>query len=203
MSQMRSERGFSTIEMAVTAIVLLIIAGISIFVLGNSLPAMRTNTGLVTTMEVLRQARQTAIDQRRTIIVTLNAPSGAVHTISVQRVAAGVIDPNFIQQFPLPSDVQFVADAKLPKPPNTPDGFGNGTAAIDFEDAVAIKPGNQVYFLPDGSAQSPAGNLENGVVYIERPGYFQFCRAVTVFGGTGKIRSWRLQQVSAGVWKWQ
>jgi Tfp pilus assembly protein FimT len=200
---MRAQRGFSTIEMVVTAMILLIVAGISIFVLGNSLPAMHTNTGLQATMEVLRQARQTAIDQRRTMVVTFNAPSGSTHSITVQRVVAGTIDPKPLEQIPLPSDVQFAADAKLPQPPNTPDGIGNGTVAIDFEDAVSVTPGAQVYFLPNGSAQSPAGNLENGVVYIERPGYWQFSRAVTVFGGTGKIRSWRLQQVSKGVWKWQ
>jgi hypothetical protein len=189
--------------MIVTVAILLIVASVAVLTLGNSLPAMHTNTALQTTMQVLRQARQTAIDQRRTMVVTFNAPGGATHSITVQQMIGGVINPTAVEQVPLPSDVQFVADPKLPQPPNTPDGFGNGTVAIDFEDPVSATPGTQVFFLPDGSAQSAAGNLENGVVYIDKPGYWQLSRAVSVFGGTGKIRGWRLQQVSAGVWKWQ
>jgi len=199
----RSQRGYSALEVTVTLMILLIVASVAVFTLGNSLPAMHTNTGLQTTVQVLRQARQTAIDQRRTIVVTFNAPAGATHSITVQEMVGGVIIPAALKQVPLPSDVQFFADPKLPKPPNTPDGFGNGTVAIDFEDAVSATPGTQVFFLPDGSAQSAAGNLENGVVYIEKSGYWQLSRAVSVFGGTGKIRGWRLQQISAGVWTWQ
>ncbi len=60
--------------------------------------------------------------------------------------------------------------------PKTPDGFGVGTTAIDFDQGIAGGVKNVIYFYPDGSAQDAAGNINNGVVYLccsapGNPGY--------------------------------
>jgi hypothetical protein len=39
------------------------------------------------------------------------------------------------------------------------------------------------------------------VVYLGRPGSLMTCRAVTLWGYTGRLRGWRLNQ-TAGVWGW-
>jgi hypothetical protein len=49
-----------------------------------------------------------------------------------------------------------------------------------------------ISFYPDGSAHDLAGNLNNGVVYIARPGDLYSSRAITLTGATGRIRGWRL-----------
>ena len=197
-----SQRGYTAVEMMVTMIVIVIAAAIAFFSLADTLPVTHVNTALDTTMQVLRSARQKAIDQRTTIQVTLNAPSSAVHSLTVYRIVPSGT-PVFIETIPLPSDVQFYADPSLAGIPNPPDKVGNGQVAIDFEDPTTLSPGNQVYFLPDGSGRSSNGNVENGVVYIDRPGYWKFTRAISMFGATGRLRSWRLQQTSPGVWAWQ
>jgi hypothetical protein len=88
-------------------------------------------------------------------------------------------------------------------PASTPDGFGTGITAIDFEStATPGVPLNYVVFYPDGSAQDNLGNFNNGVIYITRPGDTRFSsRAITVWGATGRIRGWRLVQQGA-VWIW-
>jgi hypothetical protein len=109
---------------------------------------------------------------------------------------APVLPPDAV--IPLPSDVQFLVDPNFPVPPNTPDNIGNATAAIDFTDGFSPAVGTQAYFMPDGSAQNAVGNTINGVVYIERTGYWHGARAVTLFGATGRLRSWRLAQTAGG-----
>lgn len=52
---------------------------------------------------------------------------------------------------------------------STPDGFGSGNNAIDF-DLGNGGGGTQVYFEPDGRALDAGNRLNNGVVYIAQPG---------------------------------
>ncbi len=86
-------------------------------------------------------------------------------------------------------------------PAATPDGFGAGLTAIDFESTPGV-PLNYVVFFPDGSAQDSLGNYSSGVVYMTRVGDSIYAsRAVSVWGATGRIRGWRLNQV-AGVAAW-
>ncbi|MFZ0938410.1 MAG: hypothetical protein WAN63_03215, partial [Candidatus Sulfotelmatobacter sp.] len=59
-----------------------------------------------------------------------------------------------------------------------------------------------VYFYPDGSARDINGNINNGLVYMGRPGSLMSCRAVTLWGATSRIRGWRLSQ-SGSVWSWR
>lgn len=198
----RQEHGFSLLEAVITVAIILFVGSIAVLALGNTLRAMHANTGLQTTVQVLRRARQTAIDQRATVLVTFNTPAGALHTMTIQRVLAGapVLPP--VAVIPLPWDVQFSVDPNFPGPPNTPDNIGNATIAVDFVDGFTPAAGTQAYFLPDGSVQNAVGNTINGVVYIERTGYWQGARAVTLFGATGRLRSWQLAP-TAGGYKWR
>jgi hypothetical protein len=82
--------------------------------------------------------------------------------------------------------------------PKTPDGFGVGTTAIDFDQGIAGGVKNVIYFYPDGSAQDAAGNINNGVVYLCLfiPGIIQempTARAITLWGATGRLRAWQLE----------
>jgi len=64
---------------------------------------------------------------------------------------------------------------------------------------MGVAPGvpNVVYFYPDGSAQDIANNINNGVVYIARPGVVMSSKAITLWGATGRLRGWTLITVGA------
>jgi len=89
--------------------------------------------------------------------------------------------------------------------PTTPDGFGVGATAIDFDQGVAGGVKNVIYFYPDGSAEDVNGNVNNGVVYLAllgNAGYFKSSRAITLWGATGRVRAWRLES-NAGAYYWR
>ena len=87
----------------------------------------------------------------------------------------------------------------------TPDHFGIGNTAIDFDQAVAGGAKNVVCFNPDGTAQDINSNTNNGVVYMARIGSLYSSRAITVWGATGRLRGYRLYPNGAGgsVWRQQ
>jgi hypothetical protein len=50
-------------------------------------------------------------------------------------------------------------------------------------------------FLPDGSARDTVGNLNSGIVYMAGQDVGS-TRAITVWGASGRIRGWRLTDIS-------
>jgi hypothetical protein len=71
--------------------------------------------------------------------------------------------------------------------PDTPDGFGisGGTTGIAFGTAT------QVLFNSDGTVIDQNGNPLNGTIFIAIPAVAKSFRAITVFGGTGRIRGYK------------
>jgi len=84
---------------------------------------------------------------------------------------------------------------------STPDGFGDGSAAINFALNVGGDP-TQIYFQPDGRALTQTGEVANGVVYIARPGDLLSSRAVSIYGSTGRCKGWHLLSLSDGSTEW-
>jgi hypothetical protein len=98
--------------------------------------------------------------------------------------------------------MQFVVVPGIPTNPlTTPDGFGVGNNAIDF-DLGNGGGGTQVYFEPDGRALDAGNRLNNGVVYIAEPTNLFSSRAVSLYGSTGRAKAWTLTKVTGGVAGW-
>lgn len=147
-----------------------------------------------TTLSVIRTYRSQSITQSKRYIITFTAPG----TITVQYwgVAVPVSPaPVTIATYTLPTDIQFAIQTGLP--PAGPDGFGTGTTAIDFDQGMGLGSQNYVMFMPDGSSQDTLGNFNSGVLYLARPGDLYSSRAISIFGTTGRIRGWRLNQGSS------
>jgi prepilin-type N-terminal cleavage/methylation domain-containing protein len=187
----RRMRGFSLIETMVVISLILIVTGFSIMAIQPSLKAGRVTEGYNATLMAMRQARDIAVAQRQIYFVTL---SNAVNpnSITITQGSTGIVTATYF----LPSDVAFDAEPGLPNSatiaPTTPDGFGTGAAAIDFDQGIAAGAKNVIYFYPDGSATDVAGNVNNGVVYITRPGDINNSRAITLWGATGRLRGWHV-----------
>jgi hypothetical protein len=163
-----------------------------------------------TTLTALRRAHDQAAADMRVYEVQFTVANPGVNggTITASQVTGGA--PVQLYSVSLPADVTFHVEPGVPTspttPPTTPDGFGSAANAFDFDQSPSGTGGGSViYFYPNGSAQNagpPAGSVNNGVVYLGMPGKLSSCRAITLWGYTGRIRGWRLSQTGGGGWQW-
>jgi prepilin-type N-terminal cleavage/methylation domain-containing protein len=194
-------RGFSLVEMMIVVAIIMITIGIALLQMGPILRESKAQAALQTTLGQMRRAHELAIDQRQVYRVSFTAP----RTIQLDRVA---IDPatkakilTFQSKIDLPLETQFTVVTGMPTTPTTvPEGFGNGTVAIDFDQDFG-GGGTEVYFQRDGTALDGTNRSNNGVIYMCRPGELTSCQAVSLMGATGRSKGWRLTQ-TGGVAKW-
>jgi type II secretory pathway pseudopilin PulG len=199
----RSETGFSLIEVVVVLGLILVVFGIAVFNLVPALKTSKSNAGMELVVGELRRAHERAIDERRIYRVTFVAPQTIqVDVGQVANIGATITGsaPVFVQAQPpltLPASVQFTVVAGIPTTPQTtPDGFGTGATAIDF-DISNGGGGIQIYFQPDGRALDGANRLNDGVIYLGEPNNLFSSRAVSLFGSTGRVKWWFLSKVGA------
>lgn len=193
-------RGFSLIETLIVLSMMLIASGIFFMSLQPALKETRVTNAYNTTLMTMRRAREAAIAERRTYIVTFNN-AVTPNTITITQAATG----NIISIQTLPTDISFRAITGIPSTTaGTPDHFGTGSPAIDFDQGVAGGAKNIVFFNPDGSAQDLNSNSNNGVIYLARNGELYTSRAITLWGATGRLRGYRLYPTTGGpVWRQQ
>ena len=190
-------RGFTLLEMTITIAIALTMAGVTFIALMPMFKENRVDAAYDTTLSVIRNYRTLSITQSKRYIITFTAPG----TITVQYWGVGVPvspAPVTVATFTLPSDIQIAVQPGFPNP--GPDGFGTGAIAQTFNNCALVGQ-DCLIFYPDGSAQDDLGNFNSGVIYVTRPGDLYSSRAVSVFGTTGRVRGWRLYQLS-GVNTW-
>jgi type II secretory pathway pseudopilin PulG len=205
------ERGFSMVEMIVVSAIVFVVVATAIVSIAPSLRTSKSNAGMELVLGELRRAHERAIDERRIYRVTFVAPQTIqVDVGQVVNVASTITGsaPVFVQAQPpltLPRGVQF---AVLPGIPTgaaaTPDGFGSGATAIDFNIANG-GGGTQIFFQPDGRSLDAANRLNDGVLYLAEmtgiPPSVSSSRAVTLFGSTGRTKGWTLM-TTGGAYRW-
>ncbi|HVO79266.1 MAG TPA: prepilin-type N-terminal cleavage/methylation domain-containing protein [Terriglobales bacterium] len=199
-----TSRGFTLLEALIAITIVLIVSGISFMSLRPAWQDARLNGAYNGTLMTLRQARQWAVDNRKTYLVTFN-PGGippGTNMVQINRMDAGVIGP-IVNQMTLPPDIQFLNVSGIPNTlATTPDGLGTGGQPIEFDIGVSGGVSNQIYFFPDGSSRDINNNINNGIVYLARPTDLYSSRAITLMGAAGRIRGWRLYASSVGVPHW-
>jgi hypothetical protein len=136
----------------------------------------RGDSAAVMTSTFLQSIRNRAVAERRNMQLTFNndnivvqrieVPSGALTPVDTLRLESG-------EQFILPSGVPIVT------------GWP-GTAGWNFNGAVM-----PVMFTSDGSLIDSAGDVRNGSIYVGRPGFIDTQRAITIWGVTGMVRTFR------------
>jgi prepilin-type N-terminal cleavage/methylation domain-containing protein len=200
--------GFSLLEMICAVSVSLILTAVAVITYEPMVQGQHVTDAYNTTLTTLRRAREAAAADMRIYVVTFGPavttgtnPNGGTITVT-QTTTTGTQ----LMSVSLPPDVTFHVESGVPTSPTaaptTPDGFGSAANAFDFDwGPNGVGGGNTVYFYPDGTAEDANGNVNNGVVYLGRPGSLMTCRAITLWGYTGRLRGWRLYQGSSG-WSW-
>ena len=191
-------------ELIVVMVIMMIISAAFLLNVVTIQANSRVDSASKMVLEQMRQARQAAVDERRVYRITFQAPA----TIITELVPRGNVGCTYNPAVPkrteiLPYDIQFRAEPGIPNTPGqTPDNLGTGGNAIDFD--IDFGGGvTQIYFQPDGSAQDNLCRVNNGLVYMARPGQLASSRAVSLLGTTGRIKGWRLQVNANGTKQWQ
>jgi hypothetical protein len=143
-------------------------------------------------------ARGLAISQRRTVQVwidqTFSGPGGTQQVkYQVQAAAQTAEVPGPIVAMPLPAPVQFMLEAGVP---DTPMAFGNAAAVF-----IGNTSGGPVImqFNPTGTFTDNTGTaILNGTIFLGMTGQVSTARAVTIMGGTGRVRQYTWNGASIG-----
>jgi len=203
--------GFSLLEMMSVIAISLTVGTFAVLSLVPVMNTQHVTNGYNTTISALRQARDNAISQRTSYSVTFSNAS-VPNTIVVAPTLTGYQGSLPSATYQLPNDVTYLVQTAFGSTP-PPDNYGVGTAAIDFGyPSPGTGTGGQtvVYFCPDGSSQNSTGAgscagmnyWSGGVLYVGRSSDLLSSRAITVWGGTGRIHGWRLYSKSGGGYQW-
>ena len=203
--------GFSLVELMIVVAITIVLSVVSVMSLVPMMNSQRVTNAYNTTLAALRQARDNAVSQRTSyeVVFSQTTTTPVQTTISVMPTIAGFTGDHSTVSYQYPIGVIFQT------PPTSsgtaPDGYGTGSAPIDFGYTSNGNAGGPtsytIYFCPDGSAQtssacSGAGNWDGGVVYLARTGDVGSYRAVSLWGGTGRIHGWRLYSNGSGGYQW-
>jgi Tfp pilus assembly protein FimT len=173
---MRKDAGFTMVEIMATLGFVMIILAIAVGFYPPAIATIQGDADMRILNWQLKLARELAINQRRTVQLNFVAPN----QIQVFRneIPTG---QTMVSQAILEHNTQFLLFAGQP---DTPDGFGR-PAAISFSGAATVM------FTSDGMLTDAAGNPVNGSVFLGQPGKPLTSRALTVFGPTATIRTYR------------
>jgi Tfp pilus assembly protein FimT len=190
------ETGFTMIELVVVVSIIMILAGFAIIQTKSTTNNSKANAAMGNVVTQLRQARQMAITMRRNVLVTFTSPNKmqvAVQTLPGEAPAT-VFAPVYLNDGAA-GGLQFYV---FPTIPDTPMSFGN-SQAINFVTSTGGTSGLSVLFSTSGSfvgttattnfAAVGNNNLINASIFLGIPGTPNTARAITVLGGTGRVRS--------------
>ena len=177
----RNRSGYSLVEILILLACIGVISGFVFIQAQNVLPIFKSNSAMDQVIQQMRVARNTAITDRRVVIVNISAATGMMQ---LQQVPPNGGPPVTLSTVPLTGS-QFCL---TPGVPDTPMGFGNAQP-VNFVNASNPGAGVAVTeFLSDGSFGSAVGVPVNGTIFTCIPGNRLSARAVTILGTTGRVR---------------
>jgi Tfp pilus assembly protein FimT len=167
--------GITLLDLQVVMGVMVILCAMTFAGVQSAMVSFRGDAAMAQVASAIRQARDAAIAQRRTVDLLFVTPN------RIQAFRNELPDgQTLIADYGLESGVVFdVADR-----PDTPDGFGNA-AAVDFGEAEVIR------FQADGTLVDEDGIVLNGTIFLSRPSEPLTARAVTITGGSGRAQGYR------------
>lgn len=179
------ERGFTIIEMVVVIGIIMIILAMAVIELQPTVQQFRANAAMAQVKGAMRQAREIAISQRRTIVLQFVGNN----TIELFQVVepGNVRAVNPFLTLPIENTVSFMTFAGEP---DTPDTYGIPAvpAGVEFGGVVGGPPiGMQ--FQSDGTFTDANGVPINGTVFMGITNIKTSSRAVTILGATGRVHA--------------
>jgi len=179
----KRNRGFTLIETLIVILMSMTLMAISIFQLQPAMRLFRSRAATDHVKSTLRQARELAISERRSVVIQFVA-NNTIQLFQVVEPANTIASTPFLT-VPLESGGQFLT---LSGETDTPDGFGiPSTGGIEFG-GISGGPTTGMQFQSDGTFTDGSGNPINGTVFLGSPSDNSTAGAVTVLGNTGRVR---------------
>ena len=174
------------LEAIVVVAITLVLAGIVLLQTFGTFESYRVNSAQDVIVSQLRLARQLAISQRRNVQIQFNTAVTPM-TISYQVLPRpGSADPAqpVVTSF-LTNQTSFMQESGVP---DTPMGFGTCSGSGICIGNVAGGPAFMQFTSTGQFTDSTGVNTLNGTVFIGIPNQVPTARAVTMMGGTGRVR---------------
>lgn len=170
------EQGFSLVEILGVLFLVAVVSAIGAGTFRTTAAVLRGDAGMHMLVWQLKVAREAAINQRREVEVIFTNPN--IVTVVRQEIPAGatVISNAVIEQH-----IEFRQFSGVP---DTPSSFGSASP-------VAFASATRILFTSDGMLIDQAGNVLNGTIFLGQVGNPMSARAVTIFGPTAMIRTYR------------
>jgi prepilin-type N-terminal cleavage/methylation domain-containing protein len=177
-SQASASRGFTLVEVLMVVAIIGVLGGAAAVVTPRLLSQSKADSSLTAALSTLRLVQERAVGERRNFDVEFTAPN----RIQVYRVAVPGPGRTLVNDVRLETGQHFMQFDGLP---DTPDTFGNGGPL-----AFGVTP--TMTFTSEGMFVDSSGDVLNGTVFLGHQGQdATSARAITIFGATGLVRSWR------------
>jgi prepilin-type N-terminal cleavage/methylation domain-containing protein len=177
LERLKNERGVSLMELMLTLAVAAIVGGMAAATMTDSRRTMAGDGAMRLVMAELNGAREIAMTQRHLVEVQF---IGGMWIKTIRHELANN-QITVLHTVALEGNMQF---SLVPNIPDTPDGFGNGTA-------VAFGQAQSIQFNGDGSLVDSGGTVVNGTVFMSFLQRLHSFRAVTILGSTGRVRAYK------------
>jgi prepilin-type N-terminal cleavage/methylation domain-containing protein len=213
----KDERGFSLMEALVVVLIIAVISGIAVPLTQTTILNYRANLAMGQVVSTLREARQLAISKRRNVQVNFVPPNQIQVSVAY---FPGEVPGSQInlpgQSAGSPVGKVFLNDGAngianysqfmlFTSEPDTPMGFCGGTCNTPIVLQANGAPTVSVLFTASGALvgspyalgspnNASVGNNSpiNAEIFIGIPNHNHTARAVTVFGATGRVRTYYL-----------
>lgn len=171
--------GFTLTEMIVVVALIGIGFAVAIPVTMDMVTRAKNDSSVVVAHTFLDSARDRAVAERRNFELTFIMPN----RMQLERIEVPSGLKTIVAEMQLEGGQEFV---NFPDVGDTPDQF-----ALSATEAIKFTGTQPVMFTSDGSLIDSAGDVVNGTVFMGVPDHPETARAVTVFGVTGMLRTWK------------
>ena len=186
---LRSQRGFTILELLMVMAIIGVLAGVAIGVTPSIIESAKGASGAQQLDGFLKRTREAAISRRRNIRIQFMAPDRIQSALMpVPGVPGG---PTVLETMPLEGGIGFRQFAEVTA--DTPDAFGDAapvTIAGVAYDAFIAGP-NVAMFTSEGVFADANGFPVNATVFLGKERRPETANALTIFGATAMLRTFR------------